>query len=163
MKKKQEMKKKLLFDGLGFPIILLNVPMVMIRGEMAPDINYSRLQKAVLLQLCHKKSPLTGNEVKFIRKFFSLTTKEFGYIFGHTHSAILKWESQKNRVARIAPTTEFYLRLYVLEAIQKHDLNIRMLYAEIQIPQLAEHLKVLQNRDSDPLSIDVLKEHLTAA
>ena len=138
--------------------------MVEIRGELAPDINYNKLQKAVLLHLCHKKMPLTGNEIKFIKKYFSLTTKEFGYIFAYTHSAVLKWENQGNHIARMVPTAEFYLRVYVLEYIQKEKSDLKALYNEIHIPQLAEYLKKLEYDDYDPLSIyDICKESLSAA
>ena len=36
---RQKIQKNLLFETLGFPIILTNVPMVEIRGEWAPDKN----------------------------------------------------------------------------------------------------------------------------
>lgn len=153
----------MLFDGLGFPIVLLNVPMVRIRGELTPDINYNKLQKAVLLLLCHKKSPLTGNEIKFIRKYFALTTKDFGHIIGYTHSAILKWETHENQIARMTPTTEFYLRLYVLNYIQNKQSNLKILYSEIQIPELAQQLKNSKNVNYDPLFIDLQKEFQSAA
>lgn len=160
---KQKVKRKILFEGLGFPILLTNVPMIKIRGDWAPDISYNKLQNAVLLHLCHKKMPLTGNETKFIRKYFSLTTKHFGYIFGYSHSAVLKWENQGNNIARMAPTTEFYLRLYVLEYLQQEKSDFKELYNEISIPQLAECLKKSETYDYNPLSIDVYKESLTAA
>lgn len=160
---RQKVQKNLMFESLGFPIILTNVPMVEIRGELAPDISYNKLQKAVLLHLCYKKTPLTGNEIKFIRKYFSLTTKDFGYIFGYTHSAVLRWENQENRIARMSPTAEFYLRVYVLEHIQNEKSSLKELYNTIHVPDLAEYLKNPKECTYSPLHIDIGKEALFAA
>jgi DNA-binding transcriptional regulator YiaG len=114
---KTKVEKSYTYEGLGFPVHLTNVPMVKIRGEFTLDIDFNKLQKAVLLHLSYKKTPLTGNEIKFIRKYFSLTVTAFGHLFGYSHSAVLKWESQGNAIARIAPTTEIYLRLYIMNKL----------------------------------------------
>ena len=55
---KAKIAKKFEYDGLGFPIMLLNVPLVNIRGIEVPDIDYNVLQKAVLHHLCQKETPL---------------------------------------------------------------------------------------------------------
>lgn len=160
---KPKVQKNLIFESLGFPIVLTNVPMVEIRGELVPDISYNKLQKAVLLHLCYKKTPLTGNEIKFIRKYLELTTKEFGYIFGYTHSAVLKWENQEDHIARMSPTAEFYLRIYALEHIQKEKSALKDLYNTIHIPDLAKYLKNPKECKYNPLHIDISKEELFAA
>jgi DNA-binding transcriptional regulator YiaG len=155
---KRKIEKTYIYEGMGFPVHLTNVPMVEVRGEFILDIDYNKLQKAVLLHLCHKKTPLSGNEVKFTRKYFSLTTTAFGNLFGYTHSAILKWENQEDGIARIAPTTEVYLRLYILEFLKKGAEDFKDLYDEIRIPQLAEYLKKPQSYTYIPLSINAKKE-----
>lgn len=155
---KTKIKKTHTYEGLGFPVRLTNVPMIEVRGEFILDIDFNQLQKAVLQHLCHKKSPLTGNEVKFIRKYFSLTTTAFGKLFGYSHSAILKWENQGDDIARIAPTAEVYLRLHILDFLQKDALNFKELYEEIRIPLLAEYLKTSQEYIYTPISINAEKE-----
>jgi len=160
---KHKIEKSHTYKGLGFPIHLTNVPMIKVRGEFILDIDYNKLQKAVLLHLCHKKTPLTGNEVKFIRKYFSLTTTAFSRLFGYSHSAILKWENQEDDIARIAPATEIYLRLYILEFLQKGASDFKDLYDEIRIPQLAEYLKRTQEYTYTPLSINAKKELMSVA
>ena len=149
--------------GLGFPVHLTNVPMVQIRGEFTLNIDFNKLQRAVLLHLSHKKRPLTGSEVKFIRKFFSLTTTSFGYLFGHSHTAILKWENQEDSIARMAPATEIYLRLYILDFLQKDALDFKELYHEIRFPDLAKYLKLPQKHSYTPISINAKKELISAA
>lgn len=160
---KHKIEKSYLYEGLGFPVHLTNVPMIKVRGEFILDIDFNKLQKAVLLHLCHKKTPLTGNEVKFVRKYFSLTTAAFGKLFGYSHSAILKWENQEDHVARIAPTTEIYLRLYIIDFLQKGATDFKELYHEIQIPHLVEYLKHSRNETYIPLSINAQEELISVA
>lgn len=155
---KKKIVRNLVIETLGFPVRLSNVPMIELRGDFVPDIDYNKLQKAVLLHLCHKKTPLTGNEVQFIRKYFSLTTKAFGNLFGYTHSAILKWESKADQIARIAPTTEVYLRLYLLEYLHQTPSDFKQLYLEISIPDLASYLKKADAQDYTPISINAQTE-----
>lgn len=160
---KHKIEKSYTYEGLGFPVHLTNVPMVEVRGEFILDIDFNKLQKAVLLHLCHKKTPMTGNEVKFVRKYFSLTTTAFGHLIGYSHSAILKWENQGDSIARIAPTTEIYLRLYILDFLQKGASDFKDLYDEIRIPQLAEYLKQSCGFAYIPLSINAKKELISVA
>lgn len=160
---KTKIKKKHTFHGLGFPIYLTNVPMVEVRGEFILDIDFNKLQKAVLLHLCHKKTPLTGNEIKFIREYFSFTTAAFGHLFSYSHSAVLKWENQGDAIARIAPTAEIYLRFYILDFLKKDALDFKELYHEIKIPELARFSRASQKYEYVPISINVKKELIAAA
>jgi DNA-binding transcriptional regulator YiaG len=160
---KTKIQKSYIYEELGFPVHLTHVPMIEIRGEFTLDIDFNKLQKAVLMHLSHKKTPLTGNEVKFIRKYFSLTTSAFGHLFGYSHSAVLKWENQGDAIARMAPTTEIYLRLYILDFLQKDALDFKELYHEIRIPDLAKYLKPSQNYSYIPISINAKNELISAA
>lgn len=95
-----------IYEDLGFPILLINTPLRKAFGEWVIDINFNKLRKNVLNSLIHKQSNLKGQELRFIRKHFEMTTKEFGKVFGVTHVAVLKWESGENR---ISPTTDIYV------------------------------------------------------
>lgn len=116
------MKKKIAaqfeYDGLGFPITLLNVPLVEVRGVKVPDVDYNILQRNVLLALCQKPFPLTGNEVRFIRQYLQMTYTEFAKKFGVTHPSVIHWEKSKDSFAKIMPTTELCLRLCILDVLQ---------------------------------------------
>lgn len=115
------MKKKTIakfeYDGLGFPIILLNVPLIEIRGCEVPDIDYNILQRIVLLALAQKPLPLSGNEVKFIRTYLEMTYTHFANKFGVTHASVIHWENAKNASAKITPTTELCIRLFILDEL----------------------------------------------
>jgi len=73
----------------------------------------------VILALTHKPVALTGNEIHFIRTYFEMTLQNFGKQFGVTHAAVLTWERTRNRPAKINPTTELYVRLLILEKLDK--------------------------------------------
>jgi len=79
---KQKIKKELLYNGLGFPILLRNVPMIELRGIWTLDVDFNILQKVVLLSLSHHPADLTGNQVRFIRNWLGLTQTEFGKLLG---------------------------------------------------------------------------------
>ncbi len=118
---RKKIAKAFEYDGLGFPIMLLNVPLVNIRGIEVPDINYNILQKNVLLALCQKLTPFSGNEVRFIRQFFEMNYTEFAKTFGVTHAGVIHWEQSKNNRAKINPSTELYIRLYILDYLRANN------------------------------------------
>nr|NGX49592.1 hypothetical protein [Candidatus Anoxychlamydiales bacterium] len=94
--RKQKIEKEIIYEGLGFPILLRNVPMVELRGNWVPDIDLNVLQKVTLLALAHQPVDLTGNQIRFIRTWLGLTQSEFGKLFGVTHPAVVKWEKKRN-------------------------------------------------------------------
>lgn len=102
-------------------------------------------------------------KLSLIRKYFSLTTTAFSRLFGYSHSAVLKWENQGDFIARITPTTEIYLRLYILDFLQKDALDFKELYKEMRIPELAKYLKPSQHHSYIPISINAEKELISAA
>lgn len=105
----KKIAKQLEYKGLGFPVMLLNVPLVNIRGIEVPDIDYNVLQKSVLFALCQKLTPFYGNEIKFIRQFFEMSYTEFAKIFGVTHASVIHWEQAKNSLVeqKLIPQQSF--------------------------------------------------------
>lgn len=136
-----------LFHGLGFPILLLNVPMVQFENDWAPDINYEHLEKSALILLCQKSARLKGNEVHFIRSYFSKTLQEFGNIFGVTAAGVKKWEDCEDQFTSMNEATEKLLRLFVLfKVLPESIINYR------KINNLIEHH--FDRHGTDPISID---------
>jgi DNA-binding XRE family transcriptional regulator len=159
---RQKNAKSYIYEGLGFPIRLVNVPMIKVRGKFVPNINYNLLQEVVLQNLCFKEAPLTGHEVAFIRKYFHLTTTAFGRAFGCTHAAVLKWEKYKNHFARIAPSTEICIRLFVHYRMRtKTAVTFERLYKTLDIERLIDYSKCDGGR-CDIASIDVQEEKIAA-
>ena len=140
-----KIQKEFIDTGFGFPIKLLNVPMVKARGQWTPKIDYNDLAEAVLLELARQDSRLTGNEIKFIRTHFEMTLQEFGKRFDVSHAAVLKWEKMGNRSTVMNWPTEKDLRLFVFERLKAKPQDLANLYAE-----LAE----LPESKARPLSLD---------
>lgn len=112
--KAKKIQKEFIDSGFGFPVKLLNVPMVKVRGAWTPSINYNRLAEAVLTALCNKPARLTGNEVQFIRLHFGMTLQEFAKRFAVSHVAVMKWEKSGNHPTAMSWALEKDLRLFGL-------------------------------------------------
>ncbi len=145
--------KRFIYEGLGFPIVLVNVPLVLKRGVWTPAIDYNKLQKEVLVALAHKPIALTGNEIHFIRAFFELTLVSFGKHFGVTHAAVLTWEKMGNRLGKINPTTELCIRLFILEQLKMSNQVFRDAFREFNIEGIAKAYKTPSFRPSRPLML----------
>lgn len=99
----------------GFPVVLRDVPMRDVRGELVPAINGNILRDVVLVALAVKPGPLTGNEVRFIRLWMDMTLTSFGDECGVTHAAVKKWENSGDQPTKMNRTTEFFIRFLVVE------------------------------------------------
>lgn len=153
---KDRKSKTFIFTGLGFPIKLINAPMKKVFGEWCLDINLNKLMLAVLEELTHKPTPLTKDELRFIRSYLKMTLAEFGKVFGVSHVAVLKWEKGGNKVS---PPLELCIRLYVLDHLQAKDAAFRALYKEMNL----ERLSKLSTDKIHPLIVDVTAEEFKIA
>ena len=120
--------------GFGFPVHLLNVPMVHVRGTWTPKIDYNALAKGVLHALAHKPSYLTGSEIHFIRLHFDLPLQQFAKRFAVSHPAVMKWERAKSRPTKMNWTTEKDIRLFILSKLEVAASEFADLYGELQAP-----------------------------
>jgi DNA-binding transcriptional regulator YiaG len=153
---KNRKKETFVFEGLGFPIKLINAPMKKVFGEWAIDINMNKLMLVVLEAMVHKPVALTGAELRFIRSYLQMTSTEFGKIFGVTHAAVLKWESGKNK---ISPPLELCIRLHVLNHLRAKDKEFRALFKELSLEKLSEK----PTGKIHPLAVDATTEDLKIA
>lgn len=140
-----------IYRGLGFPVKLVNAPFRKVIGEWVLDVNFNKLQMAVLHALLYKPAPLTGDELKFIRKFLKLSTTQFGKIFGVSHVAVLKWENSKTQANL---STDACIRLYVTDHLKIKDKEFRHLYHIVSPENLAQNKK----ESTRPISVDLLDE-----
>ena len=156
------MKEKILneyvYDGLGFPITLLHVPMVEVMGVWAPKIDYNKLQKIMFLLLAHKPIPLTGNEMRFVRQYSEMSMEKFGQIFGVSHAAVSKWEKRGNELTNADINTERLIRLFILEELNVNNRAFRNGFREVFLEQSLGEKQI----SFEPLALDVEKEELLA-
>lgn len=107
-------QKKFTYEGFGFPVELLNVPMVKVRGTWTPDINYNILTERVTKFLALQPTALTGNQVRHIRLVLEMTLEKFAAKLGVTHVAVMKWEKQEDNPTKMGLSTEILIRLFAL-------------------------------------------------
>lgn len=138
-----------IYEGLGFPIRLVNVPLRRVCGEWVFDFSMGIFQKAVLNMIARKASPITGSELRFIIDYFEMSYRDFAKICGVSHVAVVKWEKDKSRMN---PSTEVYIRFYILDYLKVTDKEFRKLYLTIN-PQNLAHSEA----ESNLLEIDVDK------
>lgn len=142
--KSEKLLKEIIYEGLGFPIILRNVPMIELRGIWTPDINLNVLQKVVLLSLAHHPSDLTGNQIRFIRTWLGLTQTEFGKVFGVTHPAIVKWEKTGDTGSKMSLTTQRDLRLLILDHLLVQDDEFRQAFKIVHMTDYIHKIQTLE-------------------
>ena len=141
---KRKKVRTFIYEGLGFPIKLNGIPMKKVFGEWCLDINLQDLQRSVLQCLVYKRHPLTSAEIRFIRKYFEMTTSAFGKVFGVSHVTVLKWESGQNRVPS---TTDFCIRLFVLDKLQAKNEEFGEFYHAVAVESLSKH----RRKSEEPL------------
>lgn len=146
---KNKKRSAFIYEGLGVPVKLVNVPMKKMLGEWFIDINMETLQRVVLEAIVHKPVSLTGAEIRYIRKYMEMSAKEFGEIFGVSHVAVIKWENAKNGVA---PALELCIRLYMMNYLKARDQEFRALYNELTLGKLSKSRK----GKIHPITIDVV-------
>lgn len=128
----RKIKKKHVDYSCGFPVVLLNVPVIKIHGKQVLDIDNDALAKNILLLLYKKAEPLTGNEVRFIRYYFGITLRDFARRLGVKHSAIVKWEKKQDHSASITWGIEKDIRLFILDKLCKSNKDFRDGYKALE-------------------------------
>lgn len=118
MVQKLERKRQpsFVYEGFGFPVVLLNVPMVRSLGVWTPDIDYRKLARNVLRQLALHPTRLTGREIHYIRHSMDMTLEEFAHRFGVTHPAVVQWEQCGAKPTRMAWALEKDIRLEIIRS-----------------------------------------------
>ncbi len=127
----RKIERQFIDYGCGFPVVLLNVPMIKVQGKWIPDIDYNVLEKSVLLDLCHKPFKLTGNEIRFVRLYFEMTLQAFAKRFGVQHPTVVKWENFKDTPTNMTLGTEKDIRLFVVKQLMGQK-SIGALYTELE-------------------------------
>lgn len=124
----EKIQKKYIDQSLGFPIVILNAPLIKTRGVWALNINYNKYQEMILTLLAYKPAKLTGNELQFIRKYFQMTVRSFATRFSVKHPAVIKWEKKMENNTDMAWTTEKDIRLFIIDQLVKRASELQKLY-----------------------------------
>ncbi|MCE3045472.1 hypothetical protein [Legionella sp. 16cNR16C] len=93
--------------------------MVRFNDEWLPKIDVQYIANEIIKKLAIQEERLTGNQVKFIRSYFSMTLREFGRTVVHeSHTAVSKWEKCGDEITNMNENTEQVLRIYIIEQTQ---------------------------------------------
>lgn len=112
--------KKIIYDGLGFPITLRVVKTRDFRGEILPDVNHRELEDQVFKMLLWIPAHFSGAHLSFVRGYMGLSQKEFATMLGlKTHSTISGWEAKDNKATGMPGTTEVIIRLLMASFIKE--------------------------------------------
>jgi DNA-binding transcriptional regulator YiaG len=116
---KTKIEPTFLYDGFGFPLELENVEMIKFNEGWRPKIDVHYVADEIIKKLATQEERLTGNQVKFIRSYFSMPLREFGETVVHeSHTAVSKWEKCGDEITSMNENTEQVLRLYIIEQTQ---------------------------------------------
>jgi len=148
--RERRVRRRFVYLGFGFPVTLVNVPMIRVRGTWTPDVDYNRLARRLLKAVALKPVRLTGNEVRFVRHMLSMTLERFAGRFGVTHPAVLKWEKTGDRPTSMTWALEKDIRLEVLqtEATQRQKAFLQAYRALSKRPEAKSEriaLRIIQS------------------
>jgi DNA-binding transcriptional regulator YiaG len=90
--------------------------MIRIDGEAVPDIDYNTLQSAMAVFVPLKPLPLTGNEVRFLRRHLGLSQQDLAGQLSVTRQCVINWEKTADQPTGMADPTEKMFRLYALRS-----------------------------------------------
>jgi transcriptional regulator with XRE-family HTH domain len=119
-------------------------------GAMTARIPFAAwLHRAILFDLIQKKSLLSGEEIKFLRKMAGLNGVELSEALGIHKTTLSKWE---NNARRITKNSDAALRLMCFIGMIQHVLQQKDL-----IPKVKEAVKQLSSMDINHI-LQMIKE-----
>ncbi len=128
----KKIKKQHTDYSCGFAVTLKNVPMIQVGKEWVVDISYNELLRSVALTLAFKATPLTGDEIRFVRQYFEMTYRDFALRFGVAHPTVIKWEKKADQEATITWGIEKDIRLFVLDNLCRKSTAFRDAYRHLE-------------------------------
>jgi putative zinc finger/helix-turn-helix YgiT family protein len=121
------------FDEIGLPVTLKDVELVKCDdcGAVEPVVpNMNGLMHAVALAIITHERSLSGEEIRFLRKYLGLSTAEFMKLLHINQSTLSRWENGET----VGPQSDRLIRLLVLnksEQLRKHAEQLIEILPEI--------------------------------
>ncbi len=127
------MKTNVRYLGFGFPVLLLDVERVEEEnGTSYLDIPHHKLAKNLFVAVLVKPAPLTGAELKFLRKYLDLTQGEFAKLIGAKgHSNIAGWENKGDKPTGMLEQAEMIARLKLAAEFSNGALKLEDVYTKV--------------------------------
>lgn len=142
--KRKTNKKTIEYYGTGFKINLVNAPMIKFQNEWILDIDFQEIDNVIFEILAHKKIPITGNELKFIRLHSGMNKTTFGKRFYVTHACVHKWEKCADKPTNMLWGTEKDIRLFILNSGKLSGAKFQKAYESFQDMPTAKRAKPIE-------------------
>ncbi|MBH47248.1 MAG: hypothetical protein CME71_03660 [Halobacteriovorax sp.] len=115
---KTKVLKNYIYEGLGFPIKLQDVTMLLIDGDWSPKIDVRKISEKVIRELPYQKERFSGNQIRFVRAYFEMSLRQFAsQVVSESHNAVAKWEKFGPGPTSMDENIESMLRLYIIERV----------------------------------------------
>jgi DNA-binding transcriptional regulator YiaG len=138
--------KKMIYEGLGFPLVLVGFKTKKVRGEVLPEVNFKDLQAMAFSALLSKPGRLTGSELLFVRSYLGLTQLQLSKKVGlANHSRVSQWERKGLNPTGMDYPAELTVRLMMAAAVE--DKMISKVYKEFSKNPIKETAKPVEVHD----------------
>lgn len=114
---KQQLIANWTYSAVGFPVHIKNVRTKMVGGHEVMDLNFAQLEREIALLLVKSEYRLSGNQIKFLRKWAHMSQRALATFLAVSQVAVVKWEGFGNKQTTIDTNTERMLRLYILNQL----------------------------------------------
>ncbi len=135
---KEKLADRYVDFGFGFPVVLLNLPMIQVRGIWTPNVNQKILKNKVVAHLSSYQGRLLGHHVRFLRLFLEMTLVKFADHLGVSHPSVLKWEKFGAKPSGMNWCTEKDIRLLAFSKVSRSSKDFLDLYKSFEIGALLE-------------------------
>ncbi|MDQ3232004.1 MAG: hypothetical protein M3Q07_09310 [Pseudobdellovibrionaceae bacterium] len=137
--------KNMVYEGLGFPVMLQGVRTEVIHGEELPILDHADLERRVFEALLWSPHRLSGAELLFARGFMRKTQASLASAIGlKTHSMISQWENRNHEATGMDPTMENAIRMLMADHV-----------GQLQSYALKISLEVIRGNLADPRPVEI--------
>lgn len=130
-------------------------------NEVVPEIPaVGLLHRVIAFKLLLKKALLTGDEIRFLRKFCGYSVADFAEIMGSTKSVISRWETQTH-----GASTDRTIRLLVMlklarEMAGQPEVALKNVTMDELISKVENAFKAIDDRDGAEQRYEISPEDL---
>lgn len=110
----KKIMKEYIFEGFGFPVVLHNVQIDNFEGEEYPELDYKELEFKTVQSLIASPRALTGNQLKFLRKFMKRSLRDIASDIEVSHAQIKNWEDRAKDSTGMGADVERRFKNFVL-------------------------------------------------
>lgn len=155
-------------------VVLLNIVVYHCEcGAIVPEIPYAGvLHHCIAMSVLQKKTLLSGEEIRFVRKAAGFSATELARVMGMDKVSLSRWENDKKKISkdsdrliRVVCFTRMMERLVDIDADARGDsyvLQLARMARMIQKTDLTAHLGDIEDKEEGSLPVRINPEYLSA-